>query len=439
MITESQIKAALRNARTGGKKSTQLTDDGERGAGRLALLVRPFRDRATAEWYAIYYRAGKRVTTKISTYPTLSLGEARKEFREKFAPTISTGGQPVGSHARNRASATEGRVTVRELFEAYVNDMKRSGKRSWTQAARILLTSMAGSAVDSMGGDRPAAGIEPDDVVPFLARIHERGSVVMAGQARAYIGAAFAFGLASAFDYTRKGTGTDWGIKANPILAIKADAEAHRTRDRFLAPVEFRLFWNWLSEYRGKSGVAPAAQLMLATGQRAEEILRIGSESSYSAQQKMINWKKTKNGRPHSIPLPPQAVDILDKLPVNAHGLYFPGRDDAATPALHGGIKALIRKFRLETGTAHFMARDLRRSWKTLCGQAGISKDMRDRLQNHSRSGDVSSRHYDRYEYLVEKRAAVAQWGAYLDRILTGELDEGPTAEVISIGRSAAA
>jgi hypothetical protein len=44
----------------------------------------------------------------------------------------------------------------------------------------------------------------------------------------------------------------------------------------------------------------------------------------------------------------------------------------------------------------------LRRTWKTLAGNAGISKEMRDRLQNHSK-GDVSSRHYDRYDYLVER------------------------------------
>lgn len=46
---------------------------------------------------------------------------------------------------------------------------------------------------------------------------------------------------------------------------------------------------------------------------------------------------------------------------------------------------------------------------------------MRDRLQNHAMS-DVSSRHYDRYEYIQEKRAAVAVWGAYMDRILSGEI-----------------
>lgn len=48
-----------------------------------------------------------------------------------------------------------------------------------------------------------------------------------------------------------------------------------------------------------------------------------------------------------------------------------------------------------------FTARDLRRTCKTLMGEAGISKEIRDRIQNHALN-DVSSKHYDRYDYLPE-------------------------------------
>jgi hypothetical protein len=57
-------------------------------------------------------------------------------------------------------------------------------------------------------------------------------------------------------------------------------------------------------------------------------------------------------------------------------------------------------------------------------GDAGLSKDMCDRLQNHSKTSDVSTRHYDRYDYLPERRAAMAKWGTYLDRVLAGEITE---------------
>ena len=42
------------------------------------------------------------------------------------------------------------------------------------------------------------------------------------------------------------------------------------------------------------------------------------------------------------------------------------------------------------------------------------------RSASHGRSG-VQAKHYDRYSYLPEKRAALEQWGRYLDGLATGE------------------
>jgi hypothetical protein len=64
-----------------------------------------------------------------------------------------------------------------------------------------------------------------------------------------------------------------------------------------------------------------------------------------------------------------------------------------------------------------FSPRDLRRTFKTLAGKAGISKEIRDRLQNHSLQ-DVSSLHYDKYDYLREKRESMDIWNDYLMGIL---------------------
>jgi len=61
----------------------------------------------------------------------------------------------------------------------------------------------------------------------------------------------------------------------------------------------------------------------------------------------------------------------------------------------------------------HFTPRDFRRTVKTLMGKAGISKEMRDRLQNHAVQ-DVSGKHYDKYDYLPEKRAAMQTWERWL-------------------------
>lgn len=39
-------------------------------------------------------------------------------------------------------------------------------------------------------------------------------------------------------------------------------------------------------------------------------------------------------------------------------------------------------------------------------GETGISKEIRDRIQSYALN-DVSSKHYDRYDYLTEKRRAL--------------------------------
>lgn len=71
-------------------------------------------------------------------------------------------------------------------------------------------------------------------------------------------------------------------------------------------------------------------------------------------------------------------------------------------------------------GWPPLQARDLRRTWKTLAGEAGLTLDIRNRVQGHALQ-DVGSRHYDRHSYLPEKRAALLHW----ERTLTARLAEG--------------
>ena len=81
MITEKQVQKAIRDAASSGE-SVELKDAGARGAGRLALRVVPG---VAAEWYAVYYTAGRRKMAKLGGYPLLSVAEARKAFSRDWA------------------------------------------------------------------------------------------------------------------------------------------------------------------------------------------------------------------------------------------------------------------------------------------------------------------------------------------------------------------
>jgi len=95
---------------------------------------------------------------------------------------------------------------------------------------------------------------------------------------------------------------------------------------------------------------------------------------------------------------------------------------DPSRPVTHGTLYAFMWRTR-ETGVIPYVTnRDLRRTWKTLAGQAGISKELRDRIQNHTLQ-DVSSKSYDRWSYMPEKRNAMDVW----DRFVRGLLNLTPS------------
>ncbi len=408
MITEIDIRNAIKSSTTSNPR-LELRDDGERGGGRLILVIRQLPARTLSEWYASWYREGKRCSTKIGSYPTIGLREARKLFRERYLPEILDGGNPAGP----RAAKSRG-VSVRDLFEAYVENLRAKGKRSATDAERILLG--PSGVVHTVGATRLAREVKPAHILPHLAAIHARGSSGQANLVRAYIRAAFAFGVKSVNSYHQGVTGTDWGLEHNPAAVITVDTDAFQPRDRFLSETEFADFWRWLCTQDDDRRGAAAVRLMMATGQRPEEILRI-TKARFDPDENIIEWAKTKNGHAHAIPLPRQAALILAALEPNEHGLYFWRRSFHDQPGVVSTPRRFVHRYIAEQGGEGFECRDLRRTWKTLAGAAGLSKDVRDRLQNH-RHHDVSSRHYDRWSYLPEKRDGMKVWEAYMDKIL---------------------
>lgn len=412
MMTDRQIRAAITSVVRGQQAQIQLKDEGPRGGGRLTLLVRPTKMAPSAEFYATWYRDGERRSTKLGTYPPISLAEARRQFREDYQPDIMAGRDPHGPSAWRRSIAP----TVEGLFEAYVADLEAKGKVSASRARYVLLA--PSGVAEAVGRHRLAGDIKPDDIVPHLAGIRERGARVYAANVRAWVRAAFQFALKSRYRYDTPSSGIDWGVRVNPADAIPTVPEDRPTRDRWLTPDELRAFWWWLEGRRGQLRYrnAPAVMLVIATGQRPSEVLRLQSDS-YDRTDGTLHWAKTKNGRPHTIPLPRQATQILDVLQDNEHGYYFPKFSRPDVPAPIDVARTLVDRYVEESGCKPFTMRDLRRTWKTLSGRAGLPKEIRDRLQNHAFK-DVSSKHYDRYDYWDEKCSAMDRWSGALAYIL---------------------
>lgn len=406
MITDTAIRNALKSG-----KRCQLSDGAGKGTGRLVLSIRP----PLTEWYIQQWKSGRRILKKLGTYPAMTLNEARLRFATEFSTDIQNGA-PIKRVSSKRAG------TLKELVDDYLSTLEG-------RPGHYVASCELGRFVTFVGGAKAAHAVTQDHVIEFLRPVFARGSVAMADHMRAYIKAAFKWAMQSESDYRSSAT-RRYGIRKNPASDIPAEKRV--VGERWLAPDELRLFWHWLDS-DDAAQLTPRyralVKLHILTGQRMEELVRI-RRTSVNRMLGVVEWDWTKTGTPHVLPLPPQAWAILDTIEPNQHGWYFHAVEDATAHVLPARLSEIRRKYVRRTGAAKFTSRDIRRTWKTLAGFAKLTKDERDRLQNHQ-GGDVSSRHYDRYDYLDEKRAAMDRWSEWFRQNVENE----PPERVVRIAR----
>jgi integrase len=405
-LTDGSIRQALKRVEKSRKQET-LTDGEGRGTGRLVLSLRPMPTRVLAEWMAQQWRDGRRTKSKIGTYPAIPLAEARAIFKRDFAEAILK--------RRSIKVAGDARPgTVADLFEAYVKSLKAADKSSWPEVEYALT-----KAASSIGRSRLAREVTSDDVLDVLRPIYERGKPAMADHARCYIRAAYSWGLKSELDY-RSTYPRRFRLVLNPAADIPTEPKVPGTR--WLDEEEFVQLYRWLEcpDTAVHPPYARAVRILMLTGQRVEEIAALHVDQ-WDAQEKIIDWSKTKNGKPHAIPVPLMAADLIESIVPNEFGWFFPSAKDPSKPVKAGSLYTFMWRQRDRGVIPIVTNRDLRRTWKTLAGKAGLSKEIRDRLQNHTLQ-DVSSKSYDRWNYMPEKRAGMEKWNLFVTTLLNKEI-----------------
>ena len=426
MLTEIEIKKAIRAA-----TAERVLNDhaASRGAGSLRLRIRPNATGACATWLVYWKSGGARATKPLGRYPEMSVTEARRVYMAEIVPSLLLGKDP-----RSMPSDAK-RPTVERLFQSYVDALRAQGKSSADEVERALLRSKE-SAANALGRHKLARSISPNDIANYLAVFYQRGNKSTADKARSYIKTAFQWGINSANDYTAAER-VDWQLSSNPAGAVPRDKDATGTRDRALSADEIRSLWRAATP--GQNGftleTAACIRLLIATGQRVQETLRLdGAELDLDAAVWSMPAEKTKLGlRPHKIPLPRQVLPILrDLVALNGAGPLFPARSDSKNDRIdHRSIKQAIDRWLKRSGdkVAPFQTRDLRRTWKSRAGEVGLSREMRDLIQQHGRT-DTGSRHYDIADYLPQMRAAMDQWADWLGKVIGP--DESPAFDFIS-------
>ncbi|MFZ5681595.1 MAG: tyrosine-type recombinase/integrase [Pseudomonadota bacterium] len=401
-LTNGEIQKALKRVEETGKQETLLDGEG-RGTGRLTLVLKAMPTRVTADWMAQQWRDNKRLKKKLGSYPAMSLAAAREIFQRDIAEMIQKG-RSIKIMGDTRPG------TVADLFEAYVQWLKDAGKPSWKETEKGL-----NKIADTLGRNRPAREIEPEEVVEVIRPIYERGKRAMADHVRSYVHAAFSWGLKSEHDY-RRTSQRRFRLVYNPAAGIPT--EPKKTGTRWLDEEEFVCLYRWLEcpDAPVHPPYTRAVRILMLTGQRVEEIARL-HEDNWDAMEHIIDWSKTKNNTPHAIPVPPLAAELIKSIKPNKYGWFFPSAKDPSRPVSHGTLYSFMWRQRDRGVIPVVTNRDLRRTWKTLAGQAGVSKEIRDRIQNHALQ-DVSSKNYDRWNYMPEKRAGMAKWDKFVRAML---------------------
>lgn len=393
-MTPSEITRAIKSCTT----ETVIHDTtGERGTGVLLLVIRRYKQGVTCMWTAQWQQDGKRRKMQLGRYPDLSLVEARALFQAKVRDVLAAKKNP-----RVQVVATD-RPTIQRLFDAYTDRMAADGKVSAEEVRRCL-----GFAAQAIGVNRLAGDIEAADVSAYLGKLYANGTPVAADRVRAYLSAAFNFGLKSANDY-RQEQRQDWGLKMNPVAAVPKDTEASQPRDRALTRAEIGKLWAGFTDDRFAPETVAAVRLLLCTGQRVLELLRVEAHEVDldDAVWRMPSEKTKTQQAPHDVPLPELALPLFEGLlRQRRRGFLFGSME-------HQTVNRALTRWLSSGVIPHFQTRDLRRTWKSRAGDAGIDRFTRDLIQQHAR-GDTGSIHYDRFDYMPKMREAMTKWGNWL-------------------------
>ncbi|MBT0727176.1 tyrosine-type recombinase/integrase [Rosenbergiella australiborealis] len=407
----------------------------ERGSGRLGVKVETSGQKI---FYFRFYWEGKRSFILLGRFPEMSLAKARQlihdyagNLKESINPKTAREEQAIQAEIAQRQKELQG--SIEQLINGYTTKMREDGKRTW----KAVLYALEKEVYAIIPRSTKANEITSIHIKRILAGMIQRDAVVVSNRLRSYLMAAFNYGLKADNDPANHQQDVLFGLQMNPVSVIPKQSAAEKPGTHWLKLDQLlSLLGDFPKAPKVGRSVSQLLNLCVYTGgQRPYELV--------SSRWEAINWEEktllivpevSKNKRNHLIPLTDSAIDMLKQLQREndqQSAFIFPQR---VKPEQHlrtdSFAQAIIYYRKHFPDSPSFIGRDIRRTCKTLMGELGISKELRDRIQNHALQ-DVSSRHYDRYDYLAEKRDALEQW----DRRLNGT--EYTTSNVVSLFRRA--
>jgi integrase len=340
----------------------------------FGIRIRASGARTWVYQYKIGGRTRRLVLGQVSAIKPAKARDIAAELHAK----VRLGGDPASERREKVQRALD---TFRALAERFL-EQYRARPRSKNEVVRHLRKYAA--PLHPM----PVGAITLRDVATLLTKIDKASGAPTANRVRSSLSACFSWAM-------REGL-----APSNPIANTNRREE--QTRDRVLSNDELRRIWN----AAGDDAYGTIVKLLILTGQRRSEIgeLRWGE---VGADAITLPGERTKNKRPHVVPLAPTARALL--------------MAQSPTDDLVFQIKSWsLHKSALDqrSGVSGWTIHDLRRTAATGMADIGIPPHIIEQILNHQsgHKGGVAGI-YNRSSYAAEKAAALVRWDEHVASI----------------------
>jgi integrase len=354
------------------------------------------RDTGSRSWIFQYKIASKTRRLVIGQASAIKLGRAR-EIASEYHAKVKLGRDPASERRVQvqRASHTLGALVTRYL------DQQRGELRpgSYREIARHLEKHSAPLH------PLPVDAIDQRAIAERLSAIEKNSGPVTANRVRASMSAMFTWGM-------REGL-----VLANPVANTNKREE--KPRERVLVDSELRAIWQAV----GDNQYGTIVKLLMLSGQRVNEIAGLRwSEIGFDRGVISLPGSRTKNGRPHEVPMSPQVQTLLAALPrTEGRELVF-GKSNGPFSGFSrckDALNARIAELSGGRALAQWVLHDLRRSAATGMAEIGIQPHVIEAVLNHvsGHKGGIAGI-YNRAQYSAEKAQALARWDEHIESIM---------------------
>ena len=378
-----------------GKHEVIVFDDDIPGFGLRA------RAGGSRNWVFQYRQGGKQRRISFGSASTVSAQQARERAVQLHAQ-VKLGHDPAGQKLESRARATE---TFGSVLRSYMARKKTALRpRSYSEVERHLLLH-----AKRLHGTQMASS-DRRSIAALLAEIATARGPTEANHVRASLSAFFAWAM-------REGL-----VDANPVIGTNRAAEKG-PRARVLSDSEIRDIWNALPD----DDYGAMVKLLALTGQRRNEIGGLRwSEVDLDKQMISLPAERTKNNRPHDIPLSDAALAILSvrKSQDSGREFVFGTGTRRGYQGWANGFQRLERRLRAAGKVLPaWVVHDLRRTVSTRMHETlGIAPHIVEAVLNHvsgHRAGVAGV--YNRAIYAKEKATAMAIYADHLAAVIEGK------------------